>query len=153
MRIYYLQAEYELGKHKILKVWSRKFSVPRPEDDANEAINVPFSVLEIDEDWNPGLAKAAFANIRMLTSVVLADRLYVDNAAPPQIHLTDTGAIIPITANPNKADWVASVLAGATDAQIDAWFAGNVTTLAQARNVMAMMAKLIARLARQAVFE
>lgn len=154
MRVYYLNAEYEPGKHKILRVWSAKLMFPRPEENVNEAINAPYSVLEFDEDFNRNLAREVDNNSRLgPRGTIIPDKFYVDSAVPPTVHWSDSGAVVAVTANPNKADWVASVLAGATDLQIDNWFAANVTTLAQARTTMAMMAKLIARLARQAGFE
>ncbi len=152
MRIYYEQTEYEPGKHKIIKMWSSKFLQPMPEENVNEAINIPYLVIELDENWNRDLVKELFTNVRAADfDILLPDKFYIDNAG--DIHFTDTDALVPITQNPNKADWALSVLAGATDAQIDTWFSTNVTTLAQARNVMAMMAKLIARLAREVGFE
>ena len=152
MRVYYNQAEYAPNKHRILAVWSPKMLAPRPED--TQAINVPYAILEVDEDINRVLAREIDSWTRTdLKGHALVDKFYIDSAVPPAIHWTDTDVVVVIVQNPNKADWVASVLAGATDAQIDTWFANNVTTLAQARTTMAMMAKLIARLARQAGFE
>lgn len=153
MRVYYNQAEYEPGKHKIMKSWSNKFLQPRPEDDVNEAINIPFGVIELDEDWIPGLAKALVGNLRTSNQGILPDRLYVDNAVPPQIHLTDTGAVVPVTANPNKADWILSILHNVTPAQIDAYFDTNVTTLGQAKEAFKKLAKIVVLIAKQIEFE
>lgn len=154
MRVYYFQDEYVPGKHHIAKVWSAKFLQARPEENINTAINVPYSVLEIDDEWNRDLISQVIDYRRETRSGLLPDKFYIDNAVPPQIHLTDTGVVVPILANPNKADWVASVLAGATDAQVDQWFTNNFPSLNAAERLrLSMMAKLIARLARQAGFE
>jgi len=65
MRIYYLNAEYEAGKHKIAAVWSDKAFQPEP------IINEPYSNIVIDEEYNP----IAFD----IASQATVGKYYVDN--------------------------------------------------------------------------
>lgn len=82
MRIYYLNSEYEIGKHLIIATWIDIGGInPKPEDNPRTAINVPYSVLEIDEKLNPALAKQLINNHRIPNKgPALPDRYYVDNS-------------------------------------------------------------------------
>ena len=148
MKLYYQPGmEYEPGRHRIDV--TAKSGDPNPEDSPATSPNVPMSTLEIDEKYNSSLCLSIISKRARAKPGDMPD-YYIDNLG---LLRDKSGVLVPIIANKEKADWVASVLAGATDAQIDTWFTNNVTTLAQARTVMAMMAKLIAWLARQAGFE
>jgi len=48
-----------------------------------------------------------------------------------------------------KADAAIQALRGRTPAQVDAWVESNVTTLAEARTVLKILARIVALLARQ----
>ncbi len=40
IRVYYLLAEYEVGKHPIIKVWTSRYGQPPPEDNPDTAVSV-----------------------------------------------------------------------------------------------------------------
>jgi hypothetical protein len=167
MRIYYLQAEYEPGKRKIIIVW-RAVDGPLPEDSPKTAINDPYSVLEIDEKYNRLLCALLGRNVRFVAPGDLAppthlpDRFYVN--ASDQLVLNDTGQVVPIQPNPEKEAFKLSDLYGLSQAQLEAYIddklraaiggmtpaqvkdyidtqMASITTLAQAKTVIAALLK------------
>lgn len=150
MRVYYLQAEYLPGKHKILIVWSKQFDQGLPEDSPDTTINVPYSVLELDDKYNRQLCYFLLRNSRGTPEHPMPDRYYVDNTGQLR---DDAGNLVVINDNPEKTTWVASILHNVTPAQIDAYFDTNVTTVAQAREALKKLAKIVVLIARQIDFE
>lgn len=53
IRVYYFDAQYETGKHKIIEIWTKSSGQLPPEALQDTAINVPYSVIEIDTEYSP----------------------------------------------------------------------------------------------------
>lgn len=150
MRIYYLNAEFESGKHKILKVWSEKFAEPKPEDSPKTAINDPYTVIEIDEEYNGLLCKGLLSNTVHIQNIQTYDKYYVGNDG----NIYDrTNTVVTINTNPYKENWKTSVLYNVTNAQIDTYIDNNVTTLATARGFLKKLTKVVIMIAKQNKFE
>jgi hypothetical protein len=142
MKIYYLQAEYEPGKHRIMKIWSSKFIQPRPEENINEAINVPYSIVEFDEDWNRDLAREIVGNYRFAPDgQQLPDKFYVDNSG--DIRLTDTDALVTPTPNPYTESFKLSAIHGLTQAQLETYIDNNVIDLASAKEFLKKLSAVV----------
>lgn len=129
MRIYYLNEEYEPNKHRIQAVWIRG---DKPEDDPKTSINIPYSVIELDEDFNIGWEK--LARFALPQSPEMPPRFYVDNLA--QIRRTADDSIVTINPNPNKELFKQSELANLTYEQLMTYIDNNVTTLATAKTFL-----------------
>ena len=142
MRIYYLNAEYELGKHKIVKVWSEFVDRAMPEDSPKTAINVPFSVLEIDERFNRWLARQLLSNSRASPSgVALPDKYYVDNT--PALR-DEFGTLVVVNLNPHKEGFKSSPFYNITLAQINTYIDNqyaSASNVAQVKAVTVAMMK------------
>jgi hypothetical protein len=126
MRVYYLQSENEPGKHQIAKVWFEKSLEPKPEDSSKTAINMPYSVLEVDEWYNGVLCKSLASNTRPN----LPDKYYVGNDGKLYTH---DGILVTVNLNPEKEAYKLSSLRGLTQAQLEAYIDTNITTLASAK--------------------
>lgn len=150
MRVYYLLSEYETGKHKILKVWSEKFIEQKPEESPKTAINVPYTVIEIDEAYNGLLCKNLLLNTVILPNGTFYDKYYVDNSG--QIVSKD-GIVQTINLNPYRESYKLSQFYGMTQAQLDAYIEANVTNLAAAREFLKKLSKVVLYLAKQTKLE
>ena len=141
MKVYYLQAEYETGKHKILKTWAEFFGLETP----NEAkIREPYSVLEFDEYYNRKLARLLFYNDRGEEG--LPDRFYIDNDNKLR---TQEGELIAINPNPQKEAYKLSQLYGLTHEELDTYIDNNVTNLAEAKEFIRKLAHVTLWLVKQ----
>ena len=141
MKVYYLQAEYETGKHKILKTWAEFFGLETP----NEAkIREPYSVLEFDEYYNRKLARLLFYNDRGEEG--LPDRFYIDNDNKLR---TQEGELIAINPNPQKEAYKLSRLYGLTHEELDTYIDNNVTNLAEAKEFIRKLAHVTLWLVKQ----
>jgi hypothetical protein len=150
MRIYYLNSEYATGKHKIMKVWAEFLEVIRPEDSPKTAINVPHSVLEIDEKFNRLLAKQLLQNERHSPLAQIPDRYYVDNT--PALR-DEFGILVTINPNPQKEAWLLSSIHGMTQAQLETYIDSNVTTLASAKEYLKKLSAVTLWLVKQSGLE
>lgn len=119
MRIYYINSEYESGKHKIMKVYSEYVDRALPEDSSKTAINVPYTVIEFDERYNRLLAHLLLRNNRSNPEHPLPDRFYVNNSG--QIVLNDTGEVQTVNLNPQKESYKLSDLYNLTQAQLETY--------------------------------
>lgn len=142
MNIYYLNTEYEPGKHKILKTWSEKFLEPKPEESSKTAINVPYTVLEIDERYNGLLCKNLANNARDK----LPDRYYVDNDGKLY---SKNGVFVTINPNPEKESYKLSPLYGLTQEQLATYIDNNVTTLTTAKEFLKKLSAVVLWLVKQ----
>jgi hypothetical protein len=53
VRLYILDAEFETGKHRIIKAWAPFLPIPKPESNPKTAVNAPHTVKVVDERYNP----------------------------------------------------------------------------------------------------
>jgi len=148
MRIYYLDNEYESGKHKIVKVWSKYVDRAMPEDSPKTAINVPYTVLEIDERYNRLLAKNILTNNRMLPNgVILSDKFYINNSG--EIVNNDTDEVVTINPNPQRESYKLSQLYGMTQSELETYIENNVTNLAEAKAYIKKLSAVVLWLVKQ----
>jgi len=140
MRVYYLNAEYEPGKHKIMTIWSPRFGCALPEELPKTTINAPHTIIEIDEDYNRVLCHLLVNNTRVTPEMVLPDRFYVDNAG--QIR-DDVDNLVIINPNPQKESFKLSALYGLTQAQLETYIDTNVTTLATAKEYLKKLSAVV----------
>lgn len=133
LRVYYLQAEYEQGKHKIIKIWTDRFGTPLPEDSPDTTINVPYGVLEIDLKYNRTLVTKLSNNTVLLEDGTVFDRYYVDGQF--KLRAKD-GTLVPINLNPTIEAFKLTQIYGMTQAQLEAYIDNNVTNLAQAKDYL-----------------
>jgi hypothetical protein len=148
MRIYYLKAEYEVGKHKIIKVWSEYISIVRPEDAGRTNINVPYSVLELDERYNRLLAKELLSNSNYdEDGNELTDKYYVDNSGNLRDNSDDS--LVAINPNPQKESYKLSALYGLTQAQLETYIDNNVTNLAEAKEFLKKLSAVVLWVVKQ----
>ena len=145
MRIYYLNAEYETGKHKIAKVWSEFVDRAMPEDSPKTAINVPFSVIEIDERFNRWLARQLLTNSRSIRGTILPDKFYVDNT--PALR-DEFGTLVVVNLNPNKEGFKTSPFYNMTLAQIDTYIDNRLASAGNVAQLRAACADLFKQAAR-----
>lgn len=147
MRVYYLDEEYELGKHKIAKVWSEFVDRAMPEDSPRTAINVPHSILELDERYNRWLARELLTNSRSSPEGEdLPDKYYVDGDS----RLRDEfGNLITINPNPQRKAYKLSQLYGLTQVQLENYIENNVTNLAQAKTFLKKLSAVVLWLVKQ----
>lgn len=131
MKVYYLDAEYEPGKHKIVAVWSRSFSIALPEDLPQTTVNVAYSVLDIEEDFNRATCTLLASNFREDPRNPQPDRFYVDNLG--QLRETDTDTIVILNPDTNKENYKLSAIYGLTPAQLETYIDTNVIDLASAK--------------------
>jgi hypothetical protein len=99
MRVYYLNEEYETGKHKIIKVW-REQDGAMPEDSTKTAINVPFTVIDIDEDTNRLLCTLLTRNNRGTPEHLISDRYYVNSSG----NIVENDSVSVVTINPRGTE-------------------------------------------------
>ena len=146
MRVYYLNEEYEIGKHKIAKVWSEYIDRAMPEDSPKTAINVPHSVLELDERYNRWLARQLLTNSREH----LPDKYYVDNDGKLRDEFNN---LVTINPNPQRESYKLSQLYGLTQEQIETYIENNVTTLATAKTFLKKLSTVVLWLVKQSNLE
>lgn len=147
MRVYYLDTEYEIGKHKIMKVWSEYVDRAMPEDSPRTAINVPYSILELDEGYNRWLAKQLLTNSRTdIEGELLPDKYYVDGDGNLRDELDSL-----VTVNPNlqRESYKLSKLYGLTQAQLEAYIENNVTNLVEAKAFLKKLSTVVLWLVKQ----
>lgn len=147
MRIYYLQSEYEPGKYKILKVWSEFVDRAMPEDSSKTAINVPYSILEIDERYNRWLARLLLQNSRSLPNgQQLPDRFYVGNTGALR---DEFGNLVTINPNPQRESYKLSALYGLTQPQLEAYIDSTITNITQAKAFLKKLSAVTLWLVKQ----
>jgi len=142
MRVYYLNDEYEAGKHKIIDVWAEVQGITLPD----AAITSPYSVLEFDEFYNRGLAQRLLHNSDPLLED-LPDKYYVDASGQLRDEFDDSVAIDP---NPQREAYKLSALYGLTQAQLETYIDSNVTTLASAKDFLKKLSAVVLWLVKQA---
>jgi len=140
MKVYYLNEEYEAGKHKITDVWTEVSGINMPDAGMHE----PYSVLELDEHFNRNLARLLFGNNRALHD--LPDRFYVDNSGQLRKELDEFVTIDP---NPQKESYKLSALYGMTQAQLETYIDNNVTNLVQAKQFLKKLSAVVLWLVKQ----
>lgn len=150
MRVYYLDAEYEVGKHKIMKVWSEYVSPAMPEDSSATAINVPYSILELDERYNRQLARDLLTNSRSLPNGDLPDKYYVDDSEQLR---DEFDVLVTINPNPQKQAYKLSQLYGLTQAQLETYIENNVTNLIEAKAFLKKLSAVVLWLVKQSRLE
>jgi len=139
MKVYYENQEYELGKHKIRKVWAELLGINMPDTPSG------CSILELDETYNRRLAQALITNSDPINE--LPDKLYVNDSG--EFVRSDTDEAISIVANPQKESYKLSPLYGLTHERLDTYIDNNVTDLASAREFVRKMAHVILWLVKQ----
>jgi len=147
MRIYYLDSEYEPNKHKIMKVWCEYNERAMPEDSPRTDINVPYSILEIDERYNRWVARQLLTNSRMLSDEQqLPDKYYVDNNGELR---DEFDTLVTINPNPQSEAYKLSQLYGLTQAQLETYIDNNVTNLAEAKEFLKKLSAVVLWLVKQ----
>lgn len=141
MKVYYLNTEYELGKHKIVEVWAEGLGINTPEAGIHE----PYSMLEFDELYNRKLASWLIQSNRELED--LPDLFYVDNAG--SLREVGDDSLITINPNPQKEAYKLSQLYGLTQAQLETYIDNNVTNLAEAKAFLKKLAAVTLWLVKQ----
>lgn len=138
MKVYYLNDEYEVGKHKIRKVWAEVLGINMPDVPSG------CSVLELDELYNRKLAQALVSNNQELLG--FPDKLYVDNVG--NLCWQD-GTLVTTNPNPQKESYKLSQLYGLTQAQLENYIENNVTNLAQAKVFLKKLSAVVLWLVKQ----
>ncbi len=147
MRVYYLQAEYEPNKHRIMKVYSEWVDRTLPEDKSRTTINVPYSVIELDERYNRVLAEGLLRNARGALNLPLPDRYYVDGSG--NLIEQDTDTVVYPDPNPEREAYKLSQLYGMSQAQLETYINNNVTTLALAKEFLKKLSAAVLYLVKQ----
>ena len=142
MRVYYLNDEYEPGKHEILQVWAEAQGITLPD----AGIKVPYSVLEFDEFFNRGLVQNLFHNSDLLLED-LPDKYYVDGCGRLRDEFDD---LVTIDPNPQRESYKLSALYGLTQAQLATFIDSNVTTLASAKEFLKKLSAVVLWLVKHA---
>ena len=142
MRVYYLNDEYEPGKHKIAQVWTESQGITLPD----AGINRPYSVLEFDELYNRGLAQKLFHNSDLLLED-LPDKYYVDGSGRLRDEL---GGLVAIDPNPQRDAYKLSALHGLTQEQLATYIDSNVTNLVEAKAFLKKLSAVVLWLVKQA---
>ena len=143
MRVYYLNDEYEPGKHKIIQVWAEAQGITLPD----AGIKSPYSVLEFDELYNRGLAQSLFHNSQsILDEGEVPDKYHVD--ASGQLR-DEFGDLVTIDPNPQRESYRLSALYGLTQAQLETYIENNVTTLATAKDFLKKLSAVVLWLVKQ----
>lgn len=147
MRVYYLNEEYESGKHKIVKVWSEFSEVAMPEDSPRTAINVPYSVLKLDERYNRWLARQLLTNSRTdIDDESLPDKYYIDGDGSLR---DEFDGLVTINPNPQRESYKLSKLYGLTQEQLATYIENNVTNLVQAKEFLKKLSAVVLWLVKQ----
>ena len=141
MRVYYLNDEYEPGKHKIIEVWAEAQGITLPD----AGIKSPYSVVEFDEFYNRGLAQRLFHNSDPLLED-LPDKYYVDGSGQLRDQL---GSLVTINPNPQRESYKLSALYGLTQAQLATYIENNVTNLAEAKAFLKKLSAVVLWLVKQ----
>lgn len=145
MRVYYLNKEYEPNKHKIVKVW---FAGAKPEESPRTTINVPYSVLDIDEDYNPTIHSiSTWFRPHVIDDGIIPAKYCINNDG--QIVNIETGLVVAINPNPQKAAYKLSQLHGLTQQQLENYIDNNMTNLAQAKEIVKKLAAVVLWLVKQ----
>jgi hypothetical protein len=150
LRVYYLNAEYEPGKHKIMKVWSDKLTDAKPEDSPKTAINVPYTVIEIDEQYNGLLCRHLLTNHVDLPDGESYDKFYVDSSG---CIVTKDGQVVTLNLNPYRKAYKLPDLCGLTQAQLETYIENNITTLASAKAFLKKLSAVVLWLVKQTRLE
>jgi len=147
MIIYYLDAEYEPNKHKIVKVWFE--GNPLPEESSRRNINIPHSVIEFDEKYNRMLAEGLRSNTRInpIDDTPLPDKYYVNNLG--EIVISDTDTVVTVNPNPQKESYKLSALYGMTQAELETYIDTNVVDLPTARAYIKKLSAIVLWLVKQ----
>jgi len=144
VRVYYLNDEYEAGKHKIIQVWTESQGITLPD----AGIKSPYSVLEFDEFYNRTLAQSLLHNSRSLPGDEdLPDKYYVDGSGQLRDEFDD---LVTISPNPQQEAYKLSALYGLTQEQLETYIESNVTTLASAKEFLKKLSAVVLWLVKQA---
>jgi len=144
MRVYYLNDEYETGKHRITQVWTESQGITLPD----AGIKSPYSVLEFDEFYNRGLAQSLLHNSQsFLDDEDLPDKYYVDGSGQLRDEFDD---LVTIDPNPHREAYKLTALYGLTQVQLETYIDTNVTTLASAREFLKKLSAVVLWLVKQA---
>jgi len=147
MRVYYLNQEYEADKHKIVKVWSEFVDRAMPEDSIRTAINVPYTVLELDERYNRWLAKELLTNSRTDTEGEdLPDKYYIDGDGKLR---DEFGSLVTINPNPQRESYKLSKLYGLTQEQLATYIDNNINNLVSAKEFLKKLSAVTLWLVKQ----
>ena len=141
MDVYYSQAEYEQGKHKILKIWAEFIGLKQP----NLAKLPPYNTLSLDEYFNRKLANRLYYNDRSYDE--LPDLFYVDNSG--NIRDNSDDSIVTIELNPQKVAYKLSQLYGLTQEQVENYIENNITNLATAKDFLKKLSAVVLWLVKQ----
>ena len=139
MKVYYLNEEYETGKHKIRKVWAEFRGINEPD------IPNGCSVLEFDEYYNRKLARDLMFNSDPISET--PDVFYIDNSE--NIRRVEDDSLVTINANPQKAAYKLSQLYGLTHEQLDTYIDNNVTNLSEVKEFVRKLAHITLWLVKQ----
>jgi len=146
VRVYYLTATYQTGRHAIVKVWCDKHGQPLPEDNPDTAINAPYGVLEFDLKYNRATAWAVQNyEVRYPNGQVI--RLFYVND-DGQLCRQD-GTIVTLNLNPQVEAYKLSQLSGMTQAQLETYIDNNVTNLTQAKDYLKKLSAVVLWLVKQ----
>jgi len=123
---------------------------PLPEDSPKTAINIPYSVIEIDEAFNRELCFKLIRNKRGTEDAPMPDRFRVENG---QLIDNDTNEVATVSPNPQKAAYKLSALYGLTQEQLMTYIDNNVTNLATQKEFDKKVAAILLWLAKQSKLE
>ncbi len=144
MRVYYLDAEYETGKHKIVEVWAEFWGLTMPDAHIKE----PYSILEFDEFYNRQLAQRLIHNNRAFYD--LPDKFYVDGNGNLR---EQDGTLVTSNPNPQKEEYKLSALYGLTQAQLETYIENNVANLTEAKEFLKKLSAVVLWLVKQSRLE
>ena len=143
MRVYYLNDEYETGKHKIIQVWTESQGITLPD----AGIKSPYSMIEFDEFYNRTLAQALLHNSQpFLDDEGLPDKYYVDGSGQIRDEFDD---LVTISPNPQREAYKLSALYGLTQEQLETYIESNVTTVASAKEFLKKLSAVVLWLVKQ----
>jgi len=138
MKVYYLNSEYEIGRHRIRKVWGESLGINMPTLSG-------CSILEFDEFYNRELARRLIQNNQELED--LPDLFYVDNDGRLRDNSDDN--LVIINPNPQREAYKLSQLYGLTHEQLDTYIDNNMTDLQSAREIIRKALHVILWLVKQ----
>lgn len=142
MRVYYLNDEYEIGKHKIRKVWAEFMGISTPDTPSG------CSMLELDEIYNRKLAQALATSDQSLYG--LTDKLYIDGTGNLR---EQDGTLVTINPNPQRESYKLSALYGLTQEQLATYIDNNVTNLSEAKAFLKKLSAVVLWLVKQTRLE
>ena len=140
MRVYYT----DKGIAKV----TRDFD-PLPEDSPKTAINIPYSVIEIDEAFNRELCFKLIRNKRGTEDAPMPDRFRVENG---QLIDNDTNEVATVSPNPQKESFKLSLLYSVTPEQAKTYIQNQVNAISNLTQAKAFLSAYLPEVAAAIVW-